>query len=173
MGVFNPGSCSSRGCYFIWWGQRDGAHVAPSAVQAPINPFKPQAASEQEIEQQIQDFVNMSVLAQKAGYDGVEIIEEELDNGEIRKRTITPVGELYSIQERTSAYDDTLYKTSYEFKADPIHDEFRLLNFYRQFRLGNEVDQEKISAGVKNGVLTVNLPKAEKVKPRKISVNVG
>ena len=63
-------------------------------------------------------------------------------------------------------------KTTYEMKSDPIHDEFRLLNFYRQFSLGNEVDQEKISAGVKNGVLTVNLPKAEKVKPRKISVNV-
>ncbi len=64
-------------------------------------------------------------------------------------------------------------KTSYELESDLIRDEFRLLNFYRQFRLGNEVDQEKISAGVKNGVLTVNLPKAEKVKPRKISINVG
>jgi len=63
--------------------------------------------------------------------------------------------------------------TSYEMKADSIYEGFRLLNFYRQFRLGNEVDQEKISAGVKNGVLTVNLPKAEKVKPRQIDVKVG
>ena len=63
-------------------------------------------------------------------------------------------------------------KASYKTDADQVYDEFRLLNFYRQFRLGNEVDQEKISAGVKNGVLTVSLPKAEKAKPRKISVKV-
>jgi 2,4-dienoyl-CoA reductase (NADPH2) len=51
--------------------------IAPSAVQAPINPFKPQAATEEEIEQQIEDFVRTSVLAQKAGYDGVEIMGSE------------------------------------------------------------------------------------------------
>jgi 2,4-dienoyl-CoA reductase (NADPH2) len=51
--------------------------IAPSAIQAPINPFKPKAATEEEIEQQIVDFVNISVLAQKAGYDGVEIMGSE------------------------------------------------------------------------------------------------
>lgn len=51
--------------------------IAPSAIQAPINPFKPQAATEDEIEQQIEDFVRTSVLAQKAGYDGVEIMGSE------------------------------------------------------------------------------------------------
>lgn len=51
--------------------------IAPSAVQAPINPFKPQAATEDEIEQQIEDFVRTSVLAQKSGYDGVEIMGSE------------------------------------------------------------------------------------------------
>lgn len=51
--------------------------IAPSAIQAPINPFKPQAATEEEIEQQIEDFVRTSVLAQKSGYDGVEIMGSE------------------------------------------------------------------------------------------------
>lgn len=51
--------------------------IAPSAIQAPINPVKPQAATEEEIEQQIMDFVNTSLLAQKAGYDGVEIMGSE------------------------------------------------------------------------------------------------
>jgi len=51
--------------------------IAPSAIQAPINPFKPSAATEEEIEQQIVDFVNTSVLAQKSGYDGVEIMGSE------------------------------------------------------------------------------------------------
>lgn len=51
--------------------------IAPSAIQAPINAFKPSAATEDEIEQQIVDFVNASVLAQRAGYDGVEIMGSE------------------------------------------------------------------------------------------------
>lgn len=51
--------------------------IAPSAVQAPINPFMPKAATEDEIEQQILDFVRTSVLAQKSGYDGVEIMGSE------------------------------------------------------------------------------------------------
>lgn len=51
--------------------------IAPSAIQAPINMFKPSAATEDEIEQQIEDFVRTAVLAQKAGYDGVEIMGSE------------------------------------------------------------------------------------------------
>ncbi|TDG12125.1 NADPH-dependent 2,4-dienoyl-CoA reductase [Seongchinamella unica] len=51
--------------------------IAPSAIQAPINMFKPSAATEEEIEEQIEDFVRTSMLAQKAGYDGVEIMGSE------------------------------------------------------------------------------------------------
>jgi len=51
--------------------------IAPSAIQAPINPFQPLAATEDEIEQQIQDFISTSVIAQEAGYDGVEIMGSE------------------------------------------------------------------------------------------------
>lgn len=51
--------------------------VAPSAIQAPINPFKPRELDEAGIEKQIADFVNCAVLAQRAGYDGVEIMGSE------------------------------------------------------------------------------------------------
>ena len=51
--------------------------VAPSAIQAPINPFKPKELDEEGIEKQIADFVNCSQLAQSAGYDGVEIMGSE------------------------------------------------------------------------------------------------
>ena len=63
--------------------------VAPSAVQAPINKFKPRALEEAEIEQQIQDFVFTAEQAQKAGYDGVEIMGSEgyFLNQFIAKRT--------------------------------------------------------------------------------------
>ncbi|SHM86841.1 2,4-dienoyl-CoA reductase [Pseudomonas asturiensis] len=51
--------------------------VAPSAIQAPINPFKPHELDEEGIEKQISDFVTCSTLAQRAGYDGVEIMGSE------------------------------------------------------------------------------------------------
>jgi 2,4-dienoyl-CoA reductase (NADPH2) len=51
--------------------------VAPSAIQAPINPFVPKELTEAEILKQVDDFVFTSVQAQKAGYDGVEIMGSE------------------------------------------------------------------------------------------------
>nr|WP_314480480.1 NADPH-dependent 2,4-dienoyl-CoA reductase [uncultured Pseudomonas sp.] len=51
--------------------------VAPSAIQAPINPFKPRELDEAGIEKQIADFAQCALLAQKAGYDGVEVMGSE------------------------------------------------------------------------------------------------
>jgi 2,4-dienoyl-CoA reductase (NADPH2) len=51
--------------------------VAPSALQAPINPFTPHALSTEEVAQTIDDFVRCAGLAQHAGYDGVEIMGSE------------------------------------------------------------------------------------------------
>ncbi|MFK7159811.1 NADPH-dependent 2,4-dienoyl-CoA reductase [Marinospirillum sp. MEB164] len=63
--------------------------VAPSALQAPINPFTPRALSEEDIEQQLNDYARCAQLAQQAGYDGVEIMGSEgyLINQFIAKRT--------------------------------------------------------------------------------------
>ncbi|MCO7247480.1 NADPH-dependent 2,4-dienoyl-CoA reductase [Halomonas sp. Mc5H-6] len=51
--------------------------VAPSAIQAPINPFTPRALTSDEVEQQIADYVHCANLAQQAGYDGVEVMGSE------------------------------------------------------------------------------------------------
>ncbi|MFI8417212.1 FAD-dependent oxidoreductase [Serratia sp. NPDC078593] len=51
--------------------------VAPSALQAPINPFAPAALTHQQIEQTIADFAHCAALAQQAGYDGVEVMGSE------------------------------------------------------------------------------------------------
>ncbi|KTC35670.1 NADPH-dependent 2,4-dienoyl-CoA reductase [Pseudomonas poae] len=51
--------------------------VAPSAIQAPINPFTPRELDEEGIEKQIRDFVTCARLAQVAEYDGVEIMGSE------------------------------------------------------------------------------------------------
>ncbi len=51
--------------------------IAPSALQAPINPFPPHEVTTDEIEQQIEDFARCAGLAQQAGYDGVEVMGSE------------------------------------------------------------------------------------------------
>jgi len=64
-------------------------------------------------------------------------------------------------------------KAKTETPGQILHREYELLNYFRQFVLNDEVDQEKIKADMKNGVLTVYLPNAEKAKPKQITVKVG
>ena len=48
--------------------------------------------------------------------------------------------------------------------------EYETGSFYRQFRLSNAVDQGRIDAALKDGVLRLTLPKAEAHRPRKIEI---
>lgn len=57
--------------------------------------------------------------------------------------------------------------------GEMLYREYQLSNFFRQFELSDKVDQQNISAELKHGVLTLNLPKAEEAKPRKIDVRVA
>ena len=51
--------------------------IAPSAIQAPINPYKPEAVTVEMIEEEIQSFVDLALKAQQANYDGVEVMGSE------------------------------------------------------------------------------------------------
>ena len=50
------------------------------------------------------------------------------------------------------------------------YSEFGTRDFYRAFRVGNEIDRNKIEAKLENGVLNILLSKTEKVKPKKIQI---
>jgi len=52
-----------------------------------------------------------------------------------------------------------------------IHHESRPDNFRRTFELDPSIDANKISAKIEHGLVTLTLPKAEHVKPRKITVS--
>jgi hypothetical protein len=46
-------------------------------------------------------------------------------------------------------------------------------SFYRSFTLPGTIDQEKIRAEYKDGVLTLTLPKREEIKPKQIKVAIS
>lgn len=57
--------------------------------------------------------------------------------------------------------------------GDPIYREYDLSGFFREFDLSEEIDQQRVGAELKHGVLTLRLPKTEKAKPRQIEVKVS
>lgn len=52
----------------------------------------------------------------------------------------------------------------------PVYTEYNVGNYFRRFTLPDAIDTEHIAARVSNGVLSLELPKAERAKPRRITV---
>ncbi len=63
-------------------------------------------------------------------------------------------------------------KAAHETKEENTYRNERYYGkFTRSFTLSSEIDADKIKADYKDGILTVNLPKSEKVKPRQIEIS--
>ncbi len=54
-----------------------------------------------------------------------------------------------------------------------VFSEYEVGDYERTFTLSDEIDRDKIKANVKHGVLRLELPKAEEVKPKKIKINAA
>jgi HSP20 family protein len=55
----------------------------------------------------------------------------------------------------------------------PVYTEYNVGNFIRRLALSEHIDTDGIKARITNGVLELELPKAERAKPRRIPVNTG
>ena len=53
----------------------------------------------------------------------------------------------------------------------PVYTEYNVGHYARSFEISNKIDQTKISAEMKDGVVTIVLPKAEQTKPRRIKIS--
>jgi HSP20 family molecular chaperone IbpA len=55
-------------------------------------------------------------------------------------------------------------------EVEYLYGEYAIGDFHRAFAIGEGIDAARISAELRNGVLTVHLPKSEAVKPKRIQV---
>lgn len=85
-------------------------------------------------------------------------VDEKTVDVELEKNILTISGRV----EDSKVKDHTL-----------VFSEYEVGDYERAFTLSDEIDREKIKAIVKQGVLRLELPKAEKVKPKKITINAA
>jgi HSP20 family molecular chaperone IbpA len=74
--------------------------------------------------------------------------------------------------------DDTLTLTgdvhaSVVTPGESMYSEYETGRYYRQFSLSEVIDQDRIDATLKDGVLRLTLPKVAKATPRQITVQAG
>jgi HSP20 family protein len=55
----------------------------------------------------------------------------------------------------------------------PVYSEIRVAQYRRSFVLGRDLDANRIEASIRDGVLTLRIPKAEQAKPRRIEVKAA
>jgi len=89
-----------------------------------------------------------------ADMQGVDPQNLDID---LRDRVLTLTGEVNPVGDR----------------LNPVYMEYQMGGYMRRFTVGDAIDQSKISADLNSGVLTLTLPKTEKLRPRKIEVKTG
>jgi HSP20 family molecular chaperone IbpA len=94
-------------------------------------------------------------------------------------RILTPAVDIQETAEHITLFADLPGVKAQDLAIDVRGDVLTLTakpetgTFFRQFTLSDAIDQSKIEASLVDGVLRLELPKVEKMRPRQISVKTG
>jgi len=125
-------------------------------MKTTVENKRPTSAPEQN---HYRDFVEpeVNIFETKDGY----VVEAEMPGVNRENLEITVEGNELTIEGHRNAE---------AFPGQALFRERRLSDYRRSFELDPAIDTSKISARIEQGIVTVTLPKSEKVKPRKINV---
>jgi HSP20 family molecular chaperone IbpA len=75
-----------------------------------------------------------------------------------------------NIEDGVLTVDGRIDFTKYD-GLQPVYSEYNVGPFRRTFQISSQIDHSKIAAQMQNGIMTLELPKAETAKPRRIQVS--
>ena len=75
-----------------------------------------------------------------------------------------------TIEKNILAVEGKIDFSKYE-DLEPVYTEYNVGHYKRSFSLSSKIDQNRISAEMDNGLLTLVLPKAEEAKPRSVKIS--
>ena len=130
-----------------------------------MTPQELQVQEKQEIDQQKEKTeVGRYFVPHTDIHESSEALFVTMDMPGVRKENVD-----INLDKNTLTVTGTIDFSNYE-ELKPIYTEYNVGNFTRSFTLNNEVDKERISAKMVDGVLALHLPKAEEATAKKIEV---
>ena len=97
-------------------------------------------------------------------YEGEDALTVVLEMPGVEKNNVS-----IQVEDGTLNVEGRLDLSKYR-DLQPLYTEYNIGHYSRSFRLSTKIDQSKIAAEMKDGVLSLKLPKVEEAKPRTIQV---